>query len=279
MRRVCIVGVGLIGGSLGLSLRRRRGYRVIGLARDARRAREALRRRAVDAAFTDPRSALADADIVVFSVPVQAIVPTARRVLPFIKKGAVLTDVGSVKGSVQTGMKKLLARRRDLVFVGAHPMAGSERTGVESARADLFRGATCALTTPAPKRGLGVIRQMWNDAGATCMEIEAHRHDDLLALTSHLPHLLAFALFSQVSSVARRDSRVRSLVAGSFRDMTRVAASSPDVWSGILDLNAAAIKRALGQFSSVASRLGGRGAGALRRELATIAREKRQWSA
>lgn len=256
-----------------------RAYRVIGLVRDDRRAREAVRRGAADAAYSDPKTALHDADVVVFCVPVQSIIPVARRVLPFLKRGTILTDVGSVKGSIQDGMRKLLRRRKDLMFVGAHPMAGSERTGVESAKADLFRGATCAIALPAPKKELGVIRRLWNDAGAACVELDAHRHDDLIALISHLPHLLAFSLFSQVSSVARRDPRVRSLVAGSFRDMTRVAASSPDVWSGIFDLNGRALQRALRGFVSVASRLRSRGARGLKQELARIAREKKAWSA
>jgi len=281
MPRVCVVGVGLIGGSLGMALRRARGraYHVTGLGRDARRLRQAVRRGAVDDAFVDPRAALRDADIVVFCVPVQSIVPMARRLLPFIKRGAVLTDVGSVKGSVQAGMKKLLARRRDLAFVGAHPMAGSERAGVESARRDLFKGATCALERSAPASALGVVRRLWRDAGATCVEIDARRHDDLLALTSHLPHLLSFSLFSQASAAARKDRRVRTFVAGSFRDMTRVAASNPDIWAGILDMNRAAIVRSLKQFSSTLRRISGKRGGALRRELAAIAGGKKSWSA
>ncbi len=281
MPRVCVVGVGLIGGSLGMALRRRpgRAYHVTGLGRDAARLRQAVRRGAVDDAFADPRAALQDADIVVFCVPVQSIVPMARRLLPFIKRGAVLTDVGSVKGSVQAGMKKLLARRRDLAFVGAHPMAGSERAGVENARHDLFKGATCAIERSAPARALSVVRRLWRDAGATCVEIDARRHDDLLALTSHLPHLLSFSLFSQAASAARKDRRVRSFVAGSFRDMTRVAGSNPDIWSGILEMNRDAIARALKEFFSNLLRLSGKRAGALRRELARIARDKISWSA
>lgn len=283
MPRVCVVGVGLIGGSLGMALRhvryRGRGYHVSGLGRDEKRLRLAIKRGAVDNASSDPRISLRDADIVVFCVPVQSIVPLAKRLLPFIKRGAILTDVGSVKSSVQSGMEKILAGRRDLAFVGAHPMAGSERAGVESAHRDLFKGATCAIETSAPSRAVSAVRRLWRDAGAVCVEIDARRHDDLLALTSHLPHLLSFSLFSQVSSAARKDRRVRSLVAGSFRDMTRIAASNPDIWTGIIEMNRDSIARALKQFSSTISRISGKKAAGLRRELSQIARDKNSWSA
>jgi prephenate dehydrogenase len=280
MRRVCVVGVGLIGGSLGMALRRRRGaYRVTGLGRRTSQLKTARRRGAVDEGFTDPRKALADADIVVFCTPVQSIVPLARKYLPLFKRGAILTDAGSVKGAILDGMRPLLARRRDLSFVGSHPMAGSQRTGVENASAGLFKGAVCAVTTPAPAGAAAVVRRLWTDAGSRCIVIDARRHDALLALTSHLPHLLAFTLFSQVSSAARRDRRVRALVAGSFNDMTRVAASDAELWSGILQLNRPAVMRALSDFGDTIRRLNGKKGAGLQREITRISREKKAWSA
>lgn len=253
--RVCIAGVGLIGGSLGQALRRvrrggRRVYRVVGLGRSEATLRRARRLGAIDEGFTRPSAAVRGAQVVVLCVPVQDILPLARRLAPFLSPGTVVTDVGSVKSAIVDGMARALGRRRDVAFVGGHPMAGSEKIGVENADPKLFRGATCVLTPGrgASKVAVAVVRTLWRDAGATALEMSARLHDDGIALTSHLPHLLAFALVSEVSAAARRHPAVRALVAGSFRDMTRVAGSDPHLWSGVFSLNRAALGRALGAF-------------------------------
>ncbi|MBV9080945.1 MAG: prephenate dehydrogenase/arogenate dehydrogenase family protein, partial [Elusimicrobia bacterium] len=275
-RRVCVVGVGLIGGSLGMALRRA-GYRVTGFGRNAARLQRAKRLGAIDDVASTERDAASDADIVVLCVPVDRIVPAARRLIPFAKRGAIFTDVGSAKADIARGMARELRGRRDLSFVGGHPLAGSERSGVDSARRDLFRGATCVITPTAPNAAVSAVRRMWTAAGARCLEMNPAEHDELLALTSHLPHLLAFSLFSLVSRVAGRDRRVRQLVAGSFRDMTRVAGSDPDVWSGIFSSNRSAVTAAFRAFSAAAEELNDVPARALRARLARLAREKKSW--
>lgn len=248
MINVCIVGVGLIGGSLGLALRRvrRRGkkiYHVMGWGRNRRHLIVAKKRGAVDE-IVDKAVALIHADMVVLCVPVQIIVPVARRLLPFLKRGVVLTDVGSVKDEIVRGMDRLPLKRKNLSYVGAHPIAGSEKTGVHNADARLFVKATCVLTrdrrNPA---SFQKVKKMWSSVGARCVSLSPKEHDRGLAMTSHLPHLLAFALFSLVYSEARRSAFLRKLTAGSFRDMTRIAASDGEIWSGILKLNKKEIAR------------------------------------
>ena len=278
-RRVAILGVGLIGGSLGQALRRRhrgRSYRVIGVGRHLDRLKKARSLGAIDELTTDLKAGVRDADIIVLCVPVQTIVPLAARIAPFAKPGAVITDVGSVKQTIVRGMKKALGRRKDVSFVGAHPMAGLEVTGVANAKADLFRGATCVLT-PGSAPATALVRRMWTDAGADCISLSPKLHDEWIAVTSHLPHLLAFALFAQVWDASRADPRVRSLVAGSFRDMTRVAGSDPDLWTGILDMNRSALKKAFDGLTRQAKALSSRRRAALHLQLRRLAAAKRSF--
>lgn len=277
--RVCLVGVGLIGGSLGMALRRarrrgRRAYHVVGFGRRAGSLREARALGAVDEIAADLPRAVRGADIVVLCVPVQDILPLARRVIPHLKAGAVLTDVGSVKAPIVSGMRRLLPVGKRVDFVGGHPMAGSEKIGVRNGSAVLFRGATCALTGGRPS-AVRAVERMWRDAGARCEAIRPERHDDYIAITSHLPHVLAFALVAQVSALARRDRRINALVAGSFRDMTRVAAADPRLWSGVLSLNRGAVAPALKAFVRVATDLTRRDIRTLSSSIARIAREKK----
>jgi prephenate dehydrogenase len=283
VKRVCIVGVGLIGGSLGMALRRvrikgQRVYHVTGWGRSRARLKHAKKLGAVDDFDTSPKEALASADIVVLCVPVHQLVPLSRRFLSYVPFGAILTDVGSVKKSVADQMNRLIAKRLDLSFIGAHPIAGSEKTGVQNADPKLFRGATCVLTSDrAKKQPLSRIRNMWNGVGATCITMTASRHDHFLALTSHLPHLLSFALFSLVESIAKNSPVVHSLVAGSFRDMTRIAASDPDLWTGVLKMNRRELEKVQKLFLGTLHSLIHSSAGKIRSSIARLAKAKKSW--
>jgi len=243
MVHVGIVGVGLIGGSLGMALRRhrrngRRIYHVSGWARSAAALRRAQRLGAIDRGSTSPKEALATADVIVFCVPVDLMSEVARRILPILKRGALLTDVGSVKDAVRKELTSVTRRRPDLRFVGAHPLAGSEKAGVQNGHADLFHNATCVIVTEGARlNDVRTIRRMWQAAGAQSLLLKAHQHDRLVALTSHLPHLLAFSLFDVIRRESARSPLIRRLVATSFRDMTRIAGSDPNLWSGILKMN------------------------------------------
>jgi prephenate dehydrogenase len=224
---VAIIGVGLIGGSLGQALRRSKRYRVLGIARRPATLREAKRAGAIDAGSTNLRDVY-QADIVVLATPVDSIIPVIRMIRGFLKPHAIVTDVGSVKGTLDRQI-------HGVRFVGAHPLAGSHKTGVQAARADLFRGATCVLV-PQDRTALKSVRQMWKVTGARVLEMSAQAHDASVALTSHLPHLLAHAL---VRAAARRPKQkvLKALMAGSFRDMTRVASSDPEQWAEIFRAN------------------------------------------
>jgi prephenate dehydrogenase len=202
----------------------------------------------------------------------------ARRLLPSLKAGAVLTDVGSVKSEIISSLQKIVRTKTRVSFVGAHPIAGSEKTGVENARADLFRGATCVVTTDgASSTARSVVSRLWKDAGAHVVTIRASEHDRVLALTSHLPHLLSFALFSLVRSSSKKWPRVKTLAAGSFRDMTRVAGSDADVWTGIIGLNRHELKQSAAAVSKILNQLVRQPSARLFKTLSDLSAAKQRW--
>lgn len=248
-RRAAIIGVGLMGGSLGMALRSR-GWRVTGVGRDKARLRRAGARGALDEVSTDAAAGVAGADVVVLAVPVDGLIPLGRRLRPHVKPGALVTDMGSVKGDVA----RAFADWPD--FVGAHPMCGSEKTGVENARHDLFRGATCALT-PSPRTSraaLAKAESFWRGVGARTLRLAPDVHDRRVALVSHLPHLLAEALVSAVEADGGK-AWAPALAAGSFRDATRVAGADPALWAPIFAMNKAAVRRSAALFQKALGRL------------------------
>lgn len=283
MVQVCIIGLGLIGGSLGLALRRvrwkgRRLFTVHGSSRSASTLRVAKRRGAVDRVSTSLSLAVSSADIVVLATPVQVMPALTKKILPHLKRNAVLTDVGSVKSSVRDQIKKSLGRRRDVQFVGAHPIAGSEKAGIEHAHKDLFEGAVCVIT--ADKSSSLAVRQvtrLWQSAGARPLVLSADKHDEILSMTSHLPHLLAFALFSQVRQAASRNKNVRKMTAGSFRDMTRIAGSDAEVWAGIIQSNRGQIQKSWKKFQADVQGLLKSSEGALVKKIASLSSDRHKW--
>jgi len=251
LKTVAIIGIGLIGGSLGQALRRTRRYRVLGIARKPRTLREARRLGAIDRGSTRLEDA-AQADLIVIATPVDRVVPTARKLFPLLKPGTIVTDVSSVKGAILDGIRRLVKSEK-VHFVGSHPLAGSHRTGVKAANANLFRGSTCVLV-PLGNMPVNAIAALWRAVGARPRTLSAAAHDSAVAVTSHLPHLVAHAL---VHTFAGRSERplLRSLLAGSFRDGTRVASSDPDQWAQIMTANASALRRAVREFGAELSRL------------------------
>jgi prephenate dehydrogenase len=246
---VAIIGVGLIGGSLGMALRKAKGYRVTGIGRDKKKLALARRLGAVDTYFTDMADGVREADIVVVCTPVDHIVPAVRSILPYLKPHAVITDVGGVKKIITSEVDALLRhqpRETRPTFIGGHPMAGSEKTGAQFADADLFKGATVVLMLPRPTslKAAYLVAKLWKDAGAKIEPMTPEKHDRLVAYTSHLPHLLSFSL---CNTVPRRKEAAR-LVAGSFKDMTRVADSDPESWAAICSGNRKELKQALDKF-------------------------------
>jgi prephenate dehydrogenase len=283
MIQICIVGVGLIGGSLGQALRRvkkngRRTYNVLGLGRSAQRLALARRRGALDQFSTNPSQILPQADIILMATPVQTMTGFIRKNLSNLKRGAIITDVGSVKGKISIEMKKALHSRRDISFIGAHPLAGSEKTGIKNARPNLFQGAVCVLAKDAgPAKARSAILSLWKAVGSKPILISSKKHDQALALTSHLPHLMAFALFDEMRRQSVKVRSMPSLTAGSFADATRVAASDPQVWAGILDMNRIEIENALGKLIARMKSLLSKKRNALLSNLSDISLAKKKW--
>ncbi len=280
--KVTILGVGLLGGSIGLALRKRRLAReVYGFVRREATRREAIRAGAVDQAGMDLREAVRGADLVILATPIAQMEPLVVQMLPDLKRGALLTDVGSVKAPVVRWVASKI-RKAGGEFVGSHPMAGSEKGGVEAARADLFRRAVCVVTPEAgtAEVAVGKVRRLWESLGAEVLILEAALHDQLVSRASHLPHLVAAALAAQVLD-PRRDGRQSALCATGFRDTTRVACGSPAMRRDIALANRKHLVRDLASFEKRLAALRGwlrRGdAVAVERFLASAQRLRLGW--
>lgn len=280
MKNVCVVGVGLIGGSLGLSLRqsKSKSYRVTGVDVSKKILTKAKSRGAIDQGFLDFKLGVQEADVVVLCVPVQRLPAVLSKVIPFMKENAVLTDVGSVKGAVFSLVKAALRKRPDIQFVGGHPIAGSEKSGVENASKDLFAGVPCVMTLDgASGEATKVVQKMWRDAGGQVFFMSAKRHDQVLSLTSHLPHLIAYALMSVTESFSKNDPLFKKLFAGAFRDATRVAGSDGELWSGIFSANKPDLKKMKQSFSKNMDSLLALSPSALSKRITTLAQLKKQF--
>ena len=263
-RRLAIVGVGLIGGSVGLAAKRAGGWRVVGC--DPAGGAAAVRCGAVDEWAADPAAAAAGADLVVVAVPVGR----AADVLAAVPRGALTTDVGSTKRSVGAAAERLGHRR----FVGAHPMAGGERGGVDHARADLFDAAVCVVTAAdaAAAADVVAVEAFWRSLGMRVVRTAADDHDRWMADVSHGPHAASAAV------VRAADPAAVPLAAGGWRDVTRVAAGDPDLWRDILldnrDHVAAALRRARDDLHALIGHLDAGDAPAVRAWLAAAAAAK-----
>jgi prephenate dehydrogenase len=247
IRRLAVVGVGLLGGSVAKAARAQGIAReVIGIGRDAGRLQAALDDRALDRATTDLAEGLRDADFVVLAAPVRAIEDLLGRMWDVTPADAIVTDVGSSKGAI-VRKAEALARRRPLTFVGSHPMAGSEKSGYGVARADLFQGALVVVTpTEASEpRAVKTVTAFWEHLGARVTALDPEAHDLAVAAVSHLPHLVACAL---VDAVTREAPGALPIAARGFRDTTRIAAGDPRMWQEIFLANKAPLAQALAAF-------------------------------
>lgn len=244
--KVALIGVGLLGGSLGRALRQRqRAREVVGFARRAETLRECAATGATDRTSLDLADAVQDADLVVLGTPLGEMEPMTRRLLPLLKPGAWVTDVGSVKARVVAALEPLVASA-GATFVGSHPMAGGERTGVLASRADLFEGAVCVVTPTAttPDAAVEVIGRLWEGVGARVLRLAPEAHDVLVSRSSHLPHVVAAELARFVLDPRHPDTQ-RALCATGFGSTTRIASGSPEMWRDITLANPEALLGAL----------------------------------
>ncbi len=238
VQRLCVIGVGLIGGSLARALREAGEVgEVVGSGRGEDNLRAAVRLGVIDRYHTDPAQAVVGADVVVIAAPLGAIEAVLRAIVPFLSPAAVITDVGSAKGSVVADVERVYGHIPPN-FVPGHPIAGTEKSGVEASFATLFQRRRVILTPLAETSATAhqLIRQMWELTGAEVVDMGVRHHDAVLAATSHLPHLLAYTL---VDTLARLDDRAEIFryAAGGFRDFTRIASSDPQMWHDICAAN------------------------------------------
>jgi cyclohexadieny/prephenate dehydrogenase len=241
---LALVGVGLIGGSVGLAARKRGvADRILGVGNRPEVVQRALARGAVDEVRPDVRS-LTDADVVLFCTPVDRIAAQIVEAAQACKKGALLTDAGSTKAAIVRDVEGRLPL--GAVFVGGHPLAGSEKQGPDHANADLFEGRVVVLTPTArtDDKALSLAKGFWESLGARVRTMEPAEHDRALAMTSHLPHVTAGALASVLPP------EWSGLTAGGFRDATRVAAGGPELWAAILQANADGVLDAMDRFNN-----------------------------
>ena len=241
--KVTIVGVGLIGGSIGLGLKERGlAQEVVGVGRRKISLEKALERGAIETATMDLAEGCQGADIVILAVRVSLIARMARRAMPHLAPGTIITDVASTKAVIVKDIEGFL--KEDVHFIGGHPLAGSEKRGVEFARGDLFEGARTILTPTqrTSDAALKKISTLWRSLGAKVSLLSPEEHDHILALVSHLPHLVAMALVDAVPEEAL------SFAAAGFKDTTRIAASDPEIWQDIFLANKEEVLKALKRF-------------------------------
>ena len=244
-RRITIWGVGLIGGSLGLALKKNGflGQRV-GLGRNTGRLETARALDAVDNITTDLAEGLRETDLVVLCPPVKFVPVFVERIIECVgtrQNPIILTDVGSTKSRMVEAIERQLQAHGTgaISFVGGHPMAGSHETGVGAARATLFDNATCILTPTAntDPDALKRIENLWKFVGSVPRFLSPETHDLLIGAASHLPHLIASILTNTVANIETEDGKALNFTATGFRDATRIAAGSPDLWSDIFAQN------------------------------------------
>ncbi len=273
-QKVSIVGVGLLGGSLGLAVRERQlAGRVEGWVRRRESVAECHEREVADLVTTDLKAVLTNADLIVLCTPVEHMRENLEPVLGVLKPGAIVTDVGSVKSVVVRELEALVARAGGC-FIGSHPMAGGERVGVAWSRSDLFARAVCAVTPTeaTPVVAVEKLTEFWESIGMRVLNLAPERHDEFVARTSHLPHLLATVLAGYVLDPGF-PSEQRELCAGGFRDTTRVASGPVEMWQGIISANHVNLAKDLAALESRFSEL----RGALERnDLAVIERVLRE---
>lgn len=231
-KKTAILGVGLLGGSLALALKGKKlSKEICGFGRKEENLKRAKRKCIIDSYRMDPREAVKGADLVVLATPVGTFRELAKTIAPALEKDSVQMDMGSVKGSLVYELEKMLPR-----FVGCHPIAGGDRSGIDSARASLFKGVRCIITKTArtDEDACQRIFELWERLGGRAEIMDPMEHDRVYALVSHLPHLIAYAL---VNTVGEADPSYIRFAGPGFRDTSRIARSSPELWKDISLLN------------------------------------------
>jgi prephenate dehydrogenase len=232
---VTILGVGLIGASFALALKKHGlCHSIVGYGRNPQNLQRAKDKKIIDSFDLDPANASREADLIVFAAPVGIFTQLAEHIKGSLKKNALVTDVGSVKGKLVHDMEKIMPKT--VSFVGGHPIAGSDRSGSDKSSAEIFHGAKCIITPTlnTKPKGLQTVIDIWKLFGSRLEVIDPDEHDKIYALISHLPHLIAYEI---VNAVADIDSAYLRFSGQGFKDTTRIASSAPELWRDICLLN------------------------------------------
>lgn len=248
-QKITLIGVGLLGGSLGLAIKQRRlAAKVDGYVRRSTSIAECEEFGVVNHATRDLHQAVQDADLIILCTPLAQMHDLTENMLSMVKPGAIITDVGSVKATVVQELEPLAASA-SAHFIGSHPMAGGEKMGVSAARAELFNNAICVITPTVQShaKALQIVEKFWQDIGMRILKLSPESHDELVSRSSHLPHVVAAELANYVLSPIHPKEQA-SLCANGFRDTTRIASGSPEMWRDISLANRKNLARVLSVF-------------------------------
>lgn len=246
-KKVTIVGLGLIGGSLGMAIKKKKLARVIGLTREKTKAALAVKKKAVDYASTNIKGIIQDADIIFICYPIHLILPEIKKIIQFVKPGTIITDVGSTKESIVASAEKMMPK--GVFFVGGHPMAGKEKTGLDYAEADLLKEKNYILTKTKKtnQAALNTLRKFISKIGAKVLILDPKSHDEIVAGISHMPVAVAASLIDSVHR-SRSKSHLIKLAASGLRDSTRIASGDPSLGSDMFATNKRSILASLKIF-------------------------------
>lgn len=255
MTKIAIFGVGLIGGSIALCYKGKPEYTVYGHEHNQQSVEKLIKSNAVDVATISMQEAAEGADYIFLCVPVGALEDYLERLMKLdLKKGSIITDVGSTKASITECAARVT--REDVHFIGGHPMAGSERSGVEAASSHLLENAFYVLTPlpGTPRSEIDRLTEFLKPTKAQIIQVDAKGHDDIVGAISHLPHIIAVALVNQIRAYNESNPLYQNLAAGGFRDITRIASSDPTIWRDILINNREVLLKLLQDWNVEVSR-------------------------
>ena len=255
--KVCIVGLGLIGGSLGLAIKRSNiSNQITGYARSNSTLERAIELGLVDSVKDNLKDAVNNSDLVILATPLSTFRELVEEMSPFLKKGCIITDTGSAKLTVIEDLKDILPN--GVEFVPGHPIAGTEESGPDAGFAELFDNRWCILTPTEDNssNAVDLVKDFWESIGSKVEIMDPMHHDKVLAITSHIPHLIAFNIVGTANNLANvTEKEVVKYSAGGFRDFTRIAASDPKMWSDIFTYNSDAVLEMLDLFSNDLAKL------------------------
>ncbi len=256
-KKVCIIGLGLIGGSIGLAMKRSKiSNQIIGFARSNSTLERAIELGLVDKVKDNLEDAVNDCDLIILATPLSTFKKLVEEMSPFLKKDCIITDTGSAKLSVIEDLSGILPN--NVEFIPGHPIAGTEESGPDAGFAELFDNRWCILTPTEENssNAIDLVKEFWESIGSKVEIMDPLHHDKVLAITSHIPHLIAFNIVGTANNLANvTEKEVVKYSAGGFRDFTRIAASDPKMWSDIFTYNSEAVLEMLELFSNDLAKL------------------------